>query len=198
MRGAYKIGEWLFDMGILTFLWIITVIIGVGFTVGPATVSCYSVCLKMIKCEEDVNIIKDYIFSFKFNLKKSIITSIAVLIFLYIFWFYYSNKNVSSIVPYNYGIVGFIRLIFTFILLSTLLYTLPMISYFEAPLKRIVVSSFLISTYYLPITIIIYILIILILLAIKLTNGFAILFSIGIYCYFSMLILNNILKKHCK
>lgn len=198
MTSAYKIGEWLFDMVILTFIWIITVIIGVGFTVGPATVACYSVCLKMIKGEEDVNIIKDYILFFKVNFKKSFITSIAILIFAYIFWFYYSNKNVYSIIPYSYGIVGFIRLIFTFILLSTLVYTLPMISYFKAPLKRIVVSSFLISTNYLPVTIIIYILIILILLAIKLTNGFAILFSIGIYCYFSMLMLNNVFKKHCK
>jgi len=198
MTGIYKIGEWIFDMIILTLLWAVTVLIGIGFTIGPATVACYSVCLKMIKGEEGAHIVKDYIYFLKNDFKKSFITSIAILIFIYVFWFYYSNKSASGIMVYSYGLIGFIRLIFAFILLSTLVFTLPMISYYKAPLKRIVASSFLISTSNLLITIVIYVLIMIILLAIKFTNGFAIIFSIGVYCYLSMLMVTNVFEKHCK
>ena len=45
------------------------------------------------------------------------------------------------------------------------------------------IRVFLISTSNLLITIVIYVLIMIILLAIKFTNGFAIIFSIGVYCY---------------
>lgn len=198
MSAVYNIGEWLFKMMILTILWVFTLTLTLGTGIAPATVAVYSVCLKMIKDIEMVSIGKDFISCFKAEFKKLIILSIASIMFIYFSWFYYINRDSGSLTAYNYGIIGFIRIVLVFILVATLMYIFPMIAYFKAPLKKIVVSSFLISTHYLIITLLIFALIAAIFLVTKLTKGFLIIFSVGIYCYLSMLLLKNVFKKHCQ
>ena len=195
----WEILEEVTDIVILNFLFIICSIPIIS--IGASLSALYTVSLKKVN-EEHISVSKEFIKSFKLNLKISTLAWLFIVIVAFVLFldFYISNLIYNEFI----GIV----LKFTCTLVSILLvfnftYLFPMISKFDNTLKNTVINSTIISLQHLPYTIIMSILnflwVILLFLLINCYQYilfFYIVIGFGITSYINSILLNKIFLKY--
>lgn len=138
--GIFKLASLIFDLFLLTFLWIVFSIPLI--TIGASTVSLFYVVSKLVR-DKNISIFSDFIKGFKENFKQATILNIIVFILGAIL--YINIRNIKQ-----FGSFGRI-LLPLFIAISIeifiiLIYSLPMIALYKMPLINILKNSFMISS----------------------------------------------------
>lgn len=194
----FKIGETIGILVLLNLFWVITVVFGLGITLGSATTAVYDVVRRMTDKEKDEVMLHTcfsiYIKALKGNFKQStviwIISAILATMIMMNLRFSIISIGVLAMSLKALQIIILIQLIFTNI------YCYGLLATFEANTKRIMYSALLIANAHLFTTLTCIMVAIALVATMKSFNfltGF-ILFSM--YIYITYLILKPILKKY--
>lgn len=117
----------IYDLIILNFLWVITSIPII--TIGASTTSLFY-CVGKIVRGEDLNLLKDYINSFKLNFKQgTLIWSVLLIIYMII----YTNITFFSEIPMSWArVIAYLQLPILVIVVFTTLLIFPILSRFSS------------------------------------------------------------------
>lgn len=130
------------DIFILNILWMVFSL--PVFTMGASTTALYYVILKMVKNEDD-NIIKSFLHSFKQNFMQGTIIWLLYLVFggiLLTVYNYLSNIDSFSLLLKGIVIIAAVFLLFS------ILYTFPILARYYNSIGRTMLNSFMISLRY--------------------------------------------------
>lgn len=142
----YKIGETVGILVLLNLFWSITVLAGLGLTIGAATSATYVIVRKRFKGEDEImlhNCFSEYWKALKANFKQS---TVIWIISLVLGTMLVANIKFSliSYEPLKMGLQA-IQIIILIQLVFINIYCYSLISTFESKTNRIVYSSLLIS-----------------------------------------------------
>jgi len=193
----WEILEEVTDIVILNFLFIICSIPIIS--IGASLSALYTVSLKKVN-QEDISVSKEFIRSFRLNLKISTLAWLFILIVSSVLFldFYISNLIYNEFIII---ILKFTCTLVSILLLFNFTYLFPMISKFDNTLKNTIINSTIISVQHLPYTVIMSILNLLWILFLLVNCYqyilfFYIIIGFGITSYINSIFLNKIFSKY--
>lgn len=156
-NGFFSFMGKLWDLIVLSLLWVICCLPIV--TIGPATAALYYAVVKVIRRERGY-IFREYMHSFKDNLKVGILSTIIFLVLSFILYVDYGYANAikeTNGKMANFFLVGFNAI--TIIAIAILVYIFPVLSRFTLGVKGLFKTSFFMSIKHILTTIIVFIII---------------------------------------
>ncbi|KGA97632.1 hypothetical protein AJ85_09250 [Alkalihalobacillus alcalophilus ATCC 27647 = CGMCC 1.3604] len=115
----YRAFEWIAKLAIVNILWVGFVLLG-GIILGvfPATVAMFTLARKWINGEQELQISKEFWQTYKREFVKSnglgfILTSLAVILFIDLYFFYHLESGMSQIFFYLFVVIAFNYLVMT-------------------------------------------------------------------------------------
>lgn len=161
-------------------------------TIGSATTALYYTTVKVLRADQGY-IFKEYLHSFKENLKNgtiitTIVLALAIILYLDISYVSSTSNQMGLLMPIYYIII--------ILMVSILIYIFPNLSRFKMGKKELLKLSFYMAFRHLPITVLLIILLIATALLIWLIPIPCILFMPGTLCYFNSYLMEWILIKY--
>jgi len=133
-----KYGGLIADMIILSFMWLLFSVIGLGITIGASTSALFYVSTRRIANREGY-ITRDFWEAFKANIKKATIVWLLALLMVWLIWFNITNIDAVGglrIIILPAQLVLLIEVVFMSV------YAFPMIARFDMGLKHVIKTSF--------------------------------------------------------
>jgi len=187
-----KYGGMVADMIILSFMWLIFSVIGLGITMGASTSALFFVTTRRIANREGY-ITRDFWEAFKANFKKATILWVIVVALLWLIWFNINNIQVVgglSFIIFPAQIVLFIEITFMSV------YAFPMTARFDMSIRQIIKSSFYMANRHLLTFITCTILLVGAVLGIVAIPPLALFLAPGIYGMLAAYMLMRVFKKY--
>jgi len=178
------------DMVYLTLLWIVFSL--PIFTIGAATTAVYRCAQNLL--EDEGQLTRVFIMSFRRNFKKStilwlIVLLIGIILSADLYFFSQINTDWSKIMALS-------ALIFMFLLIMMAIYMFNMLSRFENTFKQLFSIAFVLSIKALPWTIFMVVVLIATLALVFLKYWFIGLIAVGFVAYIHTWILDFVYRKH--
>lgn len=184
----------LWDVMVLNWLFILTVILGIG----PASTGLYYAVAKNIRKSRGYTI-KTFFHSFKINFKQGfvigILQAIAAFSLYYCYWFAMSMKEGETVSQ----IYFMLWLIFTVLFVFLSIYLYPVLSRFSLPTMKIIKMAFILSLRHLPSTLLMALILAAeVFLAAVFPPFYLVVFLIGCsgYAFLKSLLMEKILRKY--
>ncbi|MBS5926414.1 MAG: DUF624 domain-containing protein [Clostridium sp.] len=195
-----RVGESITILVLLNLVWIITVILGCGVTVGAATTAAYTVMRKRADKEKDEVMIHTcfsiYWKALKENFKESTIVWIITLV---LGTMLVANIRFSLISSESLALVlKALQIIILIQLVFINIYCYSMISNFEADIKRIMYSALLIANAHLFTTLTCVVIAAALLFTVKMFNFLPVFILISSYVAVTSFIFKPIFKKYSR
>ena len=133
-----RYGGMVADMIILSFMWLLFSIIGLGLTIGASTTAMFYVSTRRIANREGY-ITRDFWEAFKANFKRATLLWLMILILLLLIYFNINHIEVvggMAVIIFPAQIILFVEIVLVSI------YIFPMAARFDMGIKQLIKSSF--------------------------------------------------------
>ena len=150
MKGLHNklndVGEWIYRLIILNFLWIGFSILGLGILgIFPATNALFAVLRKYLLNKKDVKIASDFYHFYRKDFLKSNVLGFILTLIATVIWIDF--RYFMSVTNFGMFIVGNLMLVLVAFLLLALCVVFPIFSHYEMSLGTIYKKCFAVSFY---------------------------------------------------
>jgi len=193
LDGAFnKYGGMVADMIILSLMWLLFSVLGLGLTIGASTSAMFYVSTRRIANREGY-ITSDFWLAFKTNFKRATAIWLLMLIIVWLVWFNLSNINAV-------GVLSVVILPAQIIILTEMglmsVFIFPMNARFDMDIKQLIKSSFFMANRHLLTSISCLFLLIAGVLSFFIMPPLALFLAPGAYAWLSSYMIMKIFKKY--
>jgi len=187
-----KYGGMVADMIILSLMWLLFSIIGLGLTIGASTSAMFYVSTRRIANREGY-ITSDFWFAFKANFKKATIIWLIILVVTWLVWF--NLNNIAAVGAMSIIILPAQIIIIAEIALMSV-YLFPMNARFDMNVKHLFKSSFFMANRHLLTSISCLCLLVAGVLLFEIMPPLALFLAPGVYAWLSSYMIMKVFKKY--
>jgi len=188
-----KYGTLVFDIIIMSFMWLLFSIIGFGLTIGASTSALFFVSTRRIANREGY-ITRDFWEAFKANFKKATIVWLMILVVAWLIWFNLTHIGMLG------GGMGVIIIPAQLILIVQItfmtVYIFPMIARFDMSMKNALKTSFFMANRHMLTSITCVVLIAAGVIAVMIIPPVALFLAPGLYATLSSYMIMKVFKRY--